>query len=257
MTARDKWFAVPRRISRPALRLFCFPFAGGGARAFQAWPDLLPREVELWVAQLPGREGRFSERAYTRLPDLVADLVRAFAPHTDGPYSLFGHSMGALIAFALARELRRAGLRGPELLMVSGCRAPQRRDTDPPMHTLPDQEFLEEIRALNGTPEAVLQNEELLQLLIPLLRADFAVCETYEYVQEAPLDCPIVAFGGDEDAEVSLEDLAAWSEQTTRGSSHQMFPGDHFYLLGDNGPLLKAISAQLDRIPAAAGAIRK
>jgi medium-chain acyl-[acyl-carrier-protein] hydrolase len=232
------------------MRLFCFPFAGGGARAFQAWPDHLPPDVEFWVAQFPGREGRFKEPAYTRLADLVADLIGAIAPHTDVPHAMFGHSMGALVAFTLARELRRAGLRGPELLLVSGRRAPQCRDTDPPIHALPEKAFLEEIRALNGTPEAILQNDELLRLLIPVLRADFAVCETYEYVSEAPLDCPIVAFGGDEDPDVSREDLVAWSEQTTSSSSHRMFPGDHFYLLDEFVPVLKEISRHLDRIPA-------
>jgi medium-chain acyl-[acyl-carrier-protein] hydrolase len=162
--------------------------------------------------------------------------------------------MGALVAFTLARELRRAGLRGPELLMVSGCRAPQRPDTDPPMHALPDEEFLQEIRALNGTPEAVLHNEELLQLLIPVLRADFAVCETYEYVEEAPLTCPIVAFGGVDDVDVSQDDLEAWAEQTTSFSGHRMFPGDHFYLLNEIGPLLKEVSRHIDRrIPATGG----
>jgi medium-chain acyl-[acyl-carrier-protein] hydrolase len=250
MTTRNNWFVVPRRVSRPAMRLFCFPFAGGGPRAFQAWPDHLPKEVELWVAHFPGREGRFKEQTYTRLTDLVADLVGAIAPHTDVPHAMFGHSMGALVAFTLARELRRACLRGPELLMVSGRRAPQRPDTDPPIHALPDGEFLDEIRELNGTPEAVLRNEELLQLLIPILRADFAVCETYEYAREAPLDCPIVAFGGSEDADVSQEDLAAWSEQTTSSFSHRIFPGAHFYLLDEIGALLDEVSRHLDRITA-------
>lgn len=257
MTTRSKWFVVPRRVPRPAMRLFCFPFAGGGARAFQAWPDHLPRDVEVWAVQLPGREGRFKEPPYVRLADLVADLVDAIAPHTDIPHALFGHSMGALVAFTLARQLRRARLRGPELLLVSGRRAPQRPDTDPPIHALPDQEFLQEIRELNGTPEAVLQNEELLQLLIPLLRADFAVCETYEYETDAPLNCPIAAFGGTDDQDVSRDDLAAWSEQTTSSSSHLMFPGDHFYLLNGVAPLLKEISRHLDRVPAISGATRQ
>jgi medium-chain acyl-[acyl-carrier-protein] hydrolase len=232
------------------MRLFCFPYAGGGPRAFHGWPDHLPPDIELWVAQLPGREARFREQAYTRLGALVAELVPAIAPHTDVPHALFGHSMGALVAFTLARELRRAGLRRPELLMVSGRRAPQQPDTDPPIHALPEDQFLEKIRELNGTPDAVLQNEELRQLLIPILRADFAVCETYEYVPEAPLDCPIVAFGGVEDPDVSREDLVAWSEQTTRSSSYRMFPGDHFYLLDEIAPLLEEISSHLDRIPA-------
>jgi len=232
------------------LRLFSFPFAGGGARAFSDWPGRLPSEVELFAAQLPGREGRFKESPYNRLVDLVRDLAAAIAPHTDVPYAFFGHSMGALVAFSLARELRRMAAPGPQLLMVSGRRAPQLPDSDPPIHALPEEEFLQEIRELNGTPEAVLQNQELLQLLLPILRADFAVCETYQYVPDAPLSCPIIAFGGTEDPDAPEEDIAAWSHQTTGTYRQRMFPGDHFYLLDQGAPLLQEISRQLVRLAA-------
>jgi medium-chain acyl-[acyl-carrier-protein] hydrolase len=257
---RDKWFDVPRQVSQPALRFFCFPYAGGGARAYRGWSDALPPEIELRAVQLPGREARFKERPYDRLIDLVQDVGAAIAPHTDAPYAFFGHSMGALIAFTLARELRRMDLPAPELLMVSGHRAPQLPDPDSPIHALPEKEFLQEIRELNGTPEAVLQNAELLQLLIPILRADFAVCETYQYVAQVPLNCPIAVFGGTEDPDVSQEDLAAWFHQTTCSSSLRMFPGDHFYLLDQGNLLLQEISRQLIRIAAGAdtaGRLRK
>ncbi len=257
MKTRQTWFAVPRPVLQPSLRLFCFPFAGGGARVYSTWPDHLPREVELCAVQLPGRERRFNESPYSRLTDLVRDLAPVLVPHTDVPYAFFGHSMGALVAFTLARELRRMNVPGPELLMVSGSRAPQRPDPDPPIHALPDDEFLLELRELNGTPEEVLRNDELLQLLLPVLRADFAACETYEYVPEAPLSCPIVAFGGIDDAEVPQEAVAAWSEQTTRACSLQMFPGDHFYLLDQSAVLLQEISRQLVRIGAVAGTARR
>jgi medium-chain acyl-[acyl-carrier-protein] hydrolase len=204
--------------------------------------------VEVCAAQLPGREGRFKEEARTRLADLVGDLREAIAPHTDVPFAFFGHSMGALVAFALARELRRMDAPEPELLMVSGRRAPQRPDRDPPIHALPEQDFLREIRELNGTPEAVLRNEELLQLLIPILRADFTLCETYEYTPEAPLNCPIAAFGGIEDADVPPDDIAAWSDQTTSSCSVRMFPGGHFYLLDQSPLFLQEVSRQLARI---------
>lgn len=256
MKIRNTWFAVPRPVLQPSLRLFCFPFAGGGARIYSVWPDHLPAEVEICGVQLPGREGRFKESPYVRLNDLVRDLAAAIAPYTDVPYAFFGHSMGALVAFALARELRRMDVRGPELLMVSGRRAPQRPDPDPPIHALPEPEFLEEIRELNGTPEAVLQNEELLQLLIPILRADFEVCETYEYVQEAPLNCSIVAFGGTEDADASQEDMAAWSQQTASSYTLRMFPGDHFYLLDRSVNLPQEISRQLVQLAAVADTVR-
>ena len=242
---RDGWFVVHRPVLNPVLRLFCFPFAGGGALVYRDWSEHVPRGVEVCAVQLPGREGRFKERPYTRLADLVQGLVPAFTTHSQLPSVFFGHSMGALVAFEVARELRRRQQRGPELLMVSGCRGPQRRDTDPPIHDLPEPDFVEEIRKLNGTPEAIFGNQELLQLLLPVLRADFEVCETYAYQEEKPLSCPVAAFGGTEDEDVSPEDVAAWSHETTASFTQRMFPGDHFYLLDQPVPLMQQVIAQL------------
>jgi surfactin synthase thioesterase subunit len=245
MKLRDEWFAVYRPVRSPALRLFCFPFAGSGALVYRDWPKHLPPEIEVCAVQLPGREGRFKERPYTHLSGLVQDLAGMFAPHSQLPYAFFGHSMGSLVAFELAREMRRRGLPGPELLMVSGHRAPQRPDPEPPIHGLPEHEFLDEIRQLNGTPEAVLKNPELLQLVIPVLRADFEVCETYAYEEETPLACPIVAFGGTEDADVPQEDVAAWSHQTTGPFTLRMFPGGHFYFLDQPAALMRHVVADV------------
>jgi medium-chain acyl-[acyl-carrier-protein] hydrolase len=245
-----RWFVVPRPLTDPRLRLFCFPYAGGGAFAFRGWAERVPHDVELCGVQLPAREGRFNEPAYTRLTDLVRDLAAVVGPATDVPYAFFGHSMGALVAFALARELRRANLRGPELLMVSGRRAPQRPDPDPPIHALPMAEFLQELRELNGTPEAIFRDEELLQLLVPVLRADFEICETFEYQQERPLECPIAAFGGLVDPDVAREDLEAWSEQTNTSFSLRMFPGDHFYFVNRAAALLDELARHLEAVGA-------
>lgn len=245
-----RWFVVPRPLDIPRLRLFCFPYAGGGAFAFRKWAERVPNGVELCGVQLPGRESRFNEPGYTRLTDLVRDLAGVIGPATDVPLAFFGHSMGALVAFALARELRRASVRGPELLMVSGCRAPQRPDPDPPIHALPVPEFLQELRELNGTPEAIFRDEELLQLLVPMLRADFEVCETFEYRHEQPLECPIAAFGGTVDPDVAREDLEAWSEQTSASFSLRMFPGDHFYFVDRPAALLDEVTRHLDMVGA-------
>jgi medium-chain acyl-[acyl-carrier-protein] hydrolase len=251
MTFRDNWFARHRRVFRPAIRLFCFPYAGGSSVAFRDWSNALPADVEVYGVQLPGRESRFNEEPYTRVADLVGDVAEAFSDRMDVPFVFFGHSMGALVAFLLARELRRRHQAGPELLMVSGRRAPQRPDPDPPIHALPQAEFVDKIREFNGTPEAVFQNEELLQLLIPVLRADFALCETYDYEEEEPLTCPITAFGGIQDPEVPREDLGAWAHQTNGSFTLRMFPGDHFYLLDRSGTLLQQVAAELDGIATA------
>jgi medium-chain acyl-[acyl-carrier-protein] hydrolase len=246
--AEGRWFVVPRPVDDPTLRLFCFPYAGGGAFAFRRWAERVPHGVELCGVQLPAREGRFKEPAYTRLTDLVRDLAEVFGSATGVPFAFFGHSMGALVAFALARELRRTHFRGPELLMVSSCRAPQRPDPDPPIHALPEPEFLQELRELNGTPEAIFRDAELLQLLIPILRADFEVCETFEYQHERPLDCPIAAFGGVGDPDVSREDLEAWSEQTSASFSLRMFQGDHFYFADQPAALLEELVGHMEQI---------
>ncbi len=203
------------RSSRPArVRLFCFPYAGGSASIFRAWSSGLAPEIELCAVHLPGRERRMMEPPFTRLAPMVETLAQSLEPQMDLPFAFFGHSMGALISFELARRLRLEGQRGPDHLFVSGHRAPQLPPPRPPIYQLPEQEFVEELRRFEGTPEEILQNVELLQLLIPALRADFEVVGTYSHAAEAPLDCPISVFGGREDSEVSEEELENWRDQT-------------------------------------------
>jgi medium-chain acyl-[acyl-carrier-protein] hydrolase len=155
--------------------------------------------------------------------------------------------MGGLVSFELARLLRKNYGKSPVHLFVSGHRAPQVPDPDPPIHALPELEFLEELRRLNGTPEVVLENTELMQLLLPALRADFAVIETYAYKPESPLDCPITAFGGLQDPKVSYDDLKVWQEQTNAAFSLHMLPGDHFFLQSAQPLLLQLLSQKLYR----------
>jgi acyl transferase domain-containing protein/surfactin synthase thioesterase subunit len=227
---------------QPQLRLFCFPYAGAGASVFRTWSKDLPSTIEVCPVQLPGRETRLEEAAMTRLSSLVRALAQHLLPHLDVPFAFFGHSLGALISFELARELRRQNAPCPMQLFVSGCRAPQLPDRDLPIHRLPEPKFLAELRRLNGTPEAILQNSELMQRLLPTLRADFALLETYVYTNEPPLNCPIATFGGTQDPRVSREDLAAWRDQTQQSFTLQLLPGDHFFLLQNRQLLLQAIA---------------
>jgi len=245
MNARDPWFVVPRRVPTPTLRLFCFPFAGGGASAYRSWHELLPDEVEVIGVQPPGRESRFAEPRFTRLEELVPELAAAVSRHAEGRFAFFGHSLGGLVAFAVTRELRRTGAMGPELLIVSGRRAPHRPDRDDPIHDLPHDEFVARIREFAGTPEAVLEHEELLELVVPILRADFAISETHRYAEEPPLEIPIVSLGGADDPDVPVEDVEAWSQATTGPHTSRIFPGGHFYFLDDPGPLLAEVRREL------------
>jgi medium-chain acyl-[acyl-carrier-protein] hydrolase len=233
----------PKRLSH--LRLFCFPYAGGGASIFRTWSEGFPPEIEVCPVQLPGRENRLMETPFTSLPELVERLADELLPYLNRPFAFFGHSMGALISFELARYLRAKGYGSPVHLFVSGHRAPQLPDPDPPSYGLPDAAFIEELRRLKGTPEEVLDNNELLHLLFPLLRADFALCETYRYTHENPLNCPISAFSGLQDSEAPRESVLLWREQTCKYFVLHCFAGDHFFLHEEQASLLQIISSAL------------
>ncbi len=227
------------------VRLFCIPYAGGGASVFRRWPSGLPDDVDVCAIQLPGRETRLMERPCSSLVSLVGDLSEALAPHLDRPFALFGHSVGALIGFELARRLRRRDGRLPVHLFVSGCPAPQVRDTGPPIHGLPEPEFLDRLRRFNGTPPEVFQHRELMELVVPVLRADFALRETYELVAESPLECPISAFGGSDDRDVPLPQVEAWREHTRSTFHLHTLPGGHFFLHTAQALLLERVSLAL------------
>lgn len=251
MTAASKpqsWVMYRKPRPQARLRLFCFPYAGGGASVYRTWADDLPAAVDVCAVQLPGRESRMSEPAYTSMDTLVAALIPALTPFFDLPFAFFGHSMGSLIAFELTRALRRQQRRQPLHLFASGHRAPQIPDEDAPIYDLPEDEFIQELRDFNGTPEQVLQNAELMTLLLPVLRADFQTVGTYSYRPEPPLTCPISAFGGTQDQDVSQEQLGAWREQTTGEFSQRMYPGNHFFIHSVRDPLVRDVAQDVTRL---------
>jgi medium-chain acyl-[acyl-carrier-protein] hydrolase len=208
----------------------------------------LPSEVEVCAVKLPGRESRLNEPPFKELSTMVDTLSPFLIPFLDVPFAFFGHSMGGLISFELVRQLRRERQSTPVHLFVSGYRAPQLKDPYPHIHQLPDEAFLSELQTTYGTPEDLLNNPELIKLFLPLLRADFAVCETYVYADEDPLDCPVSVFGGVQDSKVAYEELAAWSAQTNSAFSLRMFPGSHFFLESARTQILQAVGQVLTRI---------
>ena len=205
----------------------------------------MPANVEVCPVQFPGRGTRLKEPSFTRLSPLVEALAEALVPLLDKPFAFFGHSLGALVGFELARQLRRQSGIQPVRLFVSADRAPQIPSRYGPIHALPEADFLVELGRLNGIPEKVLEDAELMQIMLPIIRADVAVYETYAYASEPPLDCPISGFGGLQDQRVSRADLEAWREQTSAFFSLRMFPGDHFYLNTAQSPLLQLLSQEL------------
>jgi medium-chain acyl-[acyl-carrier-protein] hydrolase len=244
-TATNNWFFSPKPNPTARLRLFCFPYAGGGAQVFWNWADHIPKEVEICLAQLPGRGARMMDAPYTQMSPLVESIARAILPYTDKPFALFGHSMGAIISFELARLLYRERALEPVRLFVSGCRAPQMRTTDHLTYDWPEAEFVEDLRRLNGTPQELLEHPELMQLILPLLRADFEMIQTYQYAAGQPLKCPITAFGGLQDYEVRREHLEGWREQTTDAFTFRLFPGDHFFIHSSQSLILRVLAQDL------------
>ena len=242
----SKWLVRPKQVPTARLRLFCFPYAGVGASAYRTWVPAFGPEVEVNIVQPPGRESRWGEPALASLRELVSGAADALGPFLTPPFAVFGHSLGALVAFELARELRRRGRPGPVWLFASAHRAPQLPNPHPLLHGLADGELVSEIcRQYAGIPQAVLDDPELLALMLPGLRADFTSFETYRYELDEPLACPISAFGGTTDRRVTEAELDAWQAQTRAGFRLRMMDGDHFYLQPHRDAVIAAVSADL------------
>ena len=242
------WIVRPARNERARLRLFCFPYAGGGASMYHPWRTLLSPEVEVCAIQPPGREMRLAEAPVTEWPVLVRQLEEAVQPWMDLPFAFFGHSLGAFVAFELARALRRGGGPAPVHLFVSGRAAPHLPARRAPIHALAEPEFIEAVRKLNGTPEEVLQSDELMGLLLPLLRADFRLFESYRFADEPALSVPLTAYGGEADEDSPPEDVALWRQHTRGAFRHATLDGGHFFIHENRAALLAELGRELHRI---------
>ena len=229
------------------MRLFCFPYAGGGASIYRGWEQCVPAGVEVWSVQPPGRGSRYKEPVHATMDSLVSGALRAIKPFFDLPILLFGHSLGALVSFELAHALADEFSIEVSHLFVSAARAPQLLRDGLRIHDLPEDEFVTQLRALNGTPPEVLQSPELMRFIIGSLRADFAIAETYSSASRPPLNCPITAFGGLEDRDVSRADLEAWRTQTTSSFDLWQLPGDHFFLQSSESLVLEILSREIKR----------
>ena len=264
------WWPLGMPQSPTATRLLCFPHAGGGASAYRSWTRAAPPELEVCPVQLPGREARIREAPFRRVDEAVAALLEVVRPYLDRPYALFGYSMGALLAYELTNALVRSGSPSPVALFAAAAGAPGFAGVDDTdaladsptdartdarsggnpqshrnLHALPDAAFKEALRDLSGTPDAVLEHEELMELMLPVLRADFELHETYQPGSAQPVPCPLVAFGGDDDPNVSVNELTAWEGFTAGAFRHIVYPGHHFFFETAGDDILAQVAQTL------------
>ena len=242
----NQWFVSMSPSYKHGLRLLCIPNSGGSPALFRTWSSLLPANIGVFSAQLPGQGTRLREQPAVRVSALVADLCAAIESYLDEPFALFGYSMGALLAFELARSLRRQGLSQPLHLFVASRRAPQTPESLPLLHPLPDELFIRSVQArYGGIPSAILQDQELMAIFMPVLRANFTMIETYQYNDEMRFEFPLTAFSGASDPTTSEAQVRAWGEQTRGNFHYHIYEGDHFFIQEHEQSVLEVVSSSL------------
>ncbi|MBO1255102.1 thioesterase [Alteromonas sp. 5E99-2] len=221
---------IPKPQPNAQLKLICFPYAGGSISTYTSWAQYLPENVELCIVQLPGRGQRMFEKPHTNMQAVINELISVLPQYIKSPYIVFGHSLGSRIAFELMLTLHNLNLPLPEYFIASGSRSPDSSLNKKNIFHLPNDEFIHELEKLNGTPKAVLENKELMDLFMPLLRADFELVDTYCYLGTAKLNCQITILGGIDDTDISKEQLANWQQFFIPTVNIHMIPGNHFFI---------------------------
>jgi medium-chain acyl-[acyl-carrier-protein] hydrolase len=237
---------VTRPVESPSIRLFCIPYAGGSASIYNDWIVAAPDWLQVCSVELPGRGRLVTESLATSLIELAQTISSAVYPYTNKPYAIFGHSMGALLAYEVASQLE--SLRRNQLckLFVSGCGAPFLPRKKPPISHLPDDELLVHLRAMEGTPDEILAHPELIELLLPVLRSDFAICEEYRLIRVHLLQAPLTALSGEHDEDTPEGDMQMWRRLTTGDFRSLTFPGGHFFLNESENDVLSAVCRELE-----------
>ena len=238
------WF-VRKTVPSRRFRIYCFSYAGGNASNYSPWQAMLGPDIEVCAVQLPGRGNRFFETHYDSLSKLIEDLAYVISQDDVLPFAFFGHSLGGLIAFELARYLERKKLPPPRHLFVSGSNAPQYRSPPENFHLLPDDALIQTLRNLEGTPSEILDNESLMELVLPTIRADFALAERYHYYHGNPLSVPITVLVGKLDSHTSNDQVDGWQKETSKRVFVRWFEGGHFFINEEKQAVLECVAAQI------------
>jgi pyochelin biosynthetic protein PchC len=232
---------------RARTRLVCFPHAGGTASAYYPFSRALPPSVEALCVQYPGREDRRNEDPVRDIQALADDICTALAPWHGDRLALFGHSMGAIVAFEVAWRLQESSGSAPVMLFASGRRAPSVH-LEGRVHLLGDADLVAELKSLSGTAASLFDDAEMMRLVLPSIRSDYQAIETYRCPPGRRLGCPVTAFVGDRDDHVSISDARSWAEHTTGEFGLEVFPGGHFYLNACRQAVVTRISHHLDTL---------
>jgi surfactin synthase thioesterase subunit len=240
----SSWFLRQPRNHIPKLRVFCFPYAGGNASIFSEWQRSIHADVEIVAIQPPGRANRVFESPLDNMFETIKCLMDNAAYITSTPYVFLGYSLGSRISFELAMHLQAGGYRLPLHLIVCASRAPHLALSSPRIHNLPDSEFTEQLKLLSGTPQEILENREMMELLLPMLKADFKIAECFR-AKNKSLNCPITVLGGKTDSTISTEELSRWNELTTFKCDIRSVCGGHFFINENPSYLLQLLNSIL------------
>ena len=242
------WVDTLKASKHPDVRCFCFHYAGGGSQMYRAWVDHLPKRMDLYSILLPGRERRTHEPLMTECHEIVEAMIPELLPLLDKPYVFFGYSMGALVAWALAKKIQNIGYVLPRHLFIAASRAPCMRKGEEKLYDLPSEQFIVKLTALGGIPEEILANHEIMDMYLPLLRADLTVADTYTpQDDEEQIDCPIDAFGGIGDMAITSKEIEGWKSHTRSSFHNKYFPDGHFFILHHFKEIIGEITNRLTK----------
>lgn len=245
---KNKWFFTLKEKPESQIRVIALPFAGGGPSAFHSWHPIFSDNIELIVINYPGRETRFTEKPVNDPEEMVSEIVNSLSDYSDKPFVLFGHSMGAMLAYFVTCELQRKQLMMPEILFVSGMRAPHIASRSEPVKQMNDEDLVNSLNKYGGMPAELFKNKELLQIFLPIIRADLEMLGRVPVEKSDNVNVPIFAYGGELDQTFTKDDLQQWDQYSDVEFKLHLMPGGHFYINQHRNELLRAIEDDISRI---------